>query len=77
MIVASGYVEANGINNLDRVLNELSTRGIEINDINEEKVIFLFERNNISSLRAELDSLRNVEYIKDVYLAYYSLERRR
>ena len=77
MIVGSGFVEAKGLNNLDRVLNELRTRGIEINEINEEKVVFLIERNNINSLRAELDSLREIEYIKDVYLAYYSLERTR
>ena len=77
MIVASGYVEAKGLNNLDKVLNELRTRGIEINEINEDKIVFLFERNNINSLRAELDSLRNNEYIKDVYLAYYSLESTR
>ena len=77
MIVASGYVEAKGLNNLDKVLNELRTRGIEINEINEDKIVFLFERNNIDSLRAELDSLRNIEYIKDVYLAYYSLEKSR
>jgi nitrate reductase NapAB chaperone NapD len=77
MIVASGFVEAKGLNNLNKVLNELTTRGIEINEINEEKVVFLFERNNIDSLRAELDSLRKIEYINDVYLAYYSLEKSR
>jgi hypothetical protein len=77
MIVASGYVEANGLNNLDKVLNELRTRGIDINEIKEEKVLFLFERNNINSLRAELDSLNNIDFIKDVYLSYYSLERTR
>jgi nitrate reductase NapAB chaperone NapD len=77
MIVASGYVEAKGLNNLDKVLNELRRRGIEINEINEDKIVFLFERNNINSIRAELDSLREIEYINDVYLAYYSLESTR
>lgn len=77
MVVASGYVEAKGLNNLDKVLNEMRTRGMEINEINEDKVVFLFERNNINSLRAELDSLRKIKYIKDVYLAYYSLEKTR
>jgi len=77
MIVASGFVEAKGLNNLNKVLNELTTRGIEINEINEEKVVFLIERNNINSLKAELHSLRKIAYINDVYLSYYSLERAR
>ena len=74
MIVASGFVEAKGSINLKKVLEELRTRGIEINEVNQDKVDFLIEKDNINSLRAEIDSLRNIEYIKDVYLTYYSLE---
>ena len=74
MIVASGFIEAKGSINLKKVLEELRTRGIEINEVNQDKVNFLIERDNINSLRAEIDSLKNIEYIKDVYLTYYSLE---
>ena len=74
MIVASGFVEAKGSINLKRVLEELRTRGIEINEVNQDKVNFLIEKDNINSLRAEIDSLKNIKYIKDVYLTYYSLE---
>ena len=76
MIVASGFIEANGSNNLKRVINELRTRGIEINEIDVQKVAFLIEKHDMNSLRAEIKSLRDFDYIKDVHLSYYSLEGR-
>lgn len=74
MITASGFVEAAGSINLKRVQNELKRRGMEINDIIEERIVFLCKGETIDSIKAELASLRECDYIKDVYLAYYHLQ---
>jgi nitrate reductase NapAB chaperone NapD len=74
MVVASGYVEANGLDNVERVVSELKTRGVEVNEINAEKVVFLIERENLVDVKAVLESLKKIEGVRNVYLAYYSLE---
>jgi nitrate reductase NapAB chaperone NapD len=74
MIVASGFVEANRLNDVKKVLSEFKSRCIKVNEVNQGKILFLIEKENMGALKAELDSLRNIEYVKDVYLAYYSLE---
>lgn len=74
MIVASGFVEANELNDVERVVNELKIRGIEVNEVNEEKVVFLVERETMAEVKAELDSLKDIDGVRNVYLAYYSLE---
>ncbi len=74
MIVASGFVEANELDDVERVVNELKIRGIEVNEVNEEKVVFLVERETMAAVKAELDSLKDIDGVRNVYLAYYSLE---
>lgn len=74
MVVASGYVEANGLDNVDRIVKELKTRDVEVNEINAEKVVFLIEREDMDAMKVALESLRKIEGVRNVYLAYYSLE---
>jgi len=74
MVVASGFVEVNALNDVEKVVDELKLRGIEVSSINEEKIVFLIERESNAEIKKELDSLKETEGVRSVYLAYYSLE---
>jgi len=74
MVIASGFVEVNDLGNVEKVINELKRRTVEINEVEKEKIIFLIERETIDALKAELDSLKEIEGVRSVHLAYYSLE---
>lgn len=74
MIVASGFVEVNELNDVERVIDELKIREIEVNEVKDGKIIFLIERETMAQVRTELDSLKDIEGVRGVYLAYYSLE---
>jgi nitrate reductase NapAB chaperone NapD len=74
MVVASGFVEVNGLENVENVITDLKKRGLEINDIEKVKVTFLIERDSIGSVKAELEAIRSIENVINVHLAYYSLE---
>lgn len=74
MIVASGFVEANELNDVEKVISELKIRGIEVNEVKDERIVFLVEMETVAEVKAELDSLRDINGVRNVYLAYYSLE---
>lgn len=74
MIVASGFIEANEINDVPKVVSELRIRNVEVNEIKDERIVFLIERESISEVKNSLDSLKDIDGVKNVYLAYYSLE---
>lgn len=74
MLVASGYIEAHDEGHVDIVVNDLKRRNIEVTDVNEEKVVFLIERDTTVEMKRELDTLKDVEGARGVYLTYYSLE---
>lgn len=74
MIVASGFIEINEINDVEKVVTELKTRGVEVNEIKEDKIVFLVERETASEVKKSLDSLKDIDGVRNVYLAYYSLE---
>lgn len=74
MLVASGYIEAHDEGHVDIVVNDLKRRNIEVTDVNEEKVVFLIERDTTAGMKRELDTLKDVEGARGVYLTYYSLE---
>lgn len=74
MIVASGYIEANEIKDVETVVRELQARNIEVNEVKEEKIVFLVERDTAEKVKAELDTLKDIEGVRGVYLAYFSLE---
>ncbi|MCE5195405.1 MAG: chaperone NapD [Nitrospiraceae bacterium] len=74
MVFASGFVEINDINEIDKLKEELKSRSIIVDETKEEKIIFLVERETIGDVKKTLDELRDVDGIRSVYLAYYSLE---
>lgn len=74
MIIASGFVEANEQKDVEAVIKILKAKGIEIGDINEEKIVYLIERETSDLVKLELDSLKDIEGVRNVYLTYFSLE---
>ncbi len=74
MIVAGGFVEVNGITNITKIVGELQRRGMNIDEVESEKILFLMERDTIDSVKTELNSLRDIDQVKNVHLTYYSLE---
>ncbi len=74
MIVASGFIEVEGEVNIENVVDELKKRNLEINEILKTKIVFLIERETIGAVKSELDLLKKISGVKNVHLAYYSLE---
>jgi len=73
MVFASGYIEANELRDIDKITNSLRVRDIEVSDINGEKVVFLIERETPEEIRKELDSLKDIEGVRNAYLIYFTL----
>lgn len=74
MIVASGFIEVNDIKDVEGVVSELIVRGVEVNEVKNGKIVFLVERETVSDVKNSLDSLKDIDGVRNVYLAYYSLE---
>ncbi len=74
MIFASGFIEMNSIEDIERIKEELNLRRIEVTDIKDNRVVFLIERERVSQVKEYLESLKDVEGVLNVYLSYYSLE---
>ncbi len=74
VIIASGFVEVNELRDIELVINSLKERGIEVGEVNEEKIVYLIERETPSLVRKEIECLKDIEGIRNVYLTYFSLE---
>lgn len=74
MLVASGYVEVNEPGEVEGVKAALSAENIEITNAEDEKIVFLIERDQAKEVKAALDLLKEIPGVRTVYLAYYSLE---
>ncbi len=74
MVVASGFIETNQADDAEKVARELRLREVEVSDIKGEKIVFLVEREAVSEVKTTLDSLKDIDGVRSVYLAYYSLE---
>jgi nitrate reductase NapAB chaperone NapD len=74
VIVASGFVETFDEDHTAPVADELRGRNIEVKGAENEKVVFLVERETVGQVKAALDSLKDIPGVRSVYLAYYSLE---
>jgi nitrate reductase NapAB chaperone NapD len=74
MIFASGVVEITGGLNINSIVNVLKSRGLEIDNIEGEKVIFQIERNTIGDVKSEMNLLKGLDGINNVHITYYSLE---
>jgi nitrate reductase NapAB chaperone NapD len=74
VVIASGFVEVNGINNIEKIVGELKRRKVNIDEIESEKILFLMEKDTVDAVKTEINSLRGLENIKNVHLTYYSIE---
>lgn len=74
MVFASGFIESNAIDDNEKVMRELDRKNIEANAVNGEKITFLIERNTFSEVKKEIDTLKDIDGVRSVYLAYYSIE---
>jgi nitrate reductase NapAB chaperone NapD len=73
MTVASGFVVANEPADVKNVVESLKAGNIEVNDIKEDRITFLIERETVNEVKSVLDSLKDIDGVRSVYLAYYSL----
>lgn len=73
MYIASGYVEANETGEVQKVVDAFKERNIEVNGINEEKIVFIIERQTSGEVKTELDALRDINGVRNVYLSYFTL----
>lgn len=76
MVAAGGYMELSGTHNIGNIVNELKRRDISINDISDERIMFLIERENIDVVKSEISLLKGMADVKSVHLTYYSVEDR-
>ena len=74
MIVASGFIETNRIEDIDAIVSELKRKDIEVSEIKDDKIVFLIEKETSDEVKKMLDSLKYIEGVRNVYLAYFSLE---
>ncbi|MBI5409866.1 MAG: hypothetical protein HZA14_10915 [Nitrospirae bacterium] len=74
MVVASGFIETNELNDVERVADDLKARSIEVNEINNDKIVFLIERDTMAQVKSEFEPLKDIAGVKNVHLAYYSIE---
>lgn len=71
MIIASGFLETNEPADNGKVIWTLREQEVEVKD---EKIVFLIERETSSEVKSVLDSLKDIEGVRNVYLAFYSIE---
>lgn len=74
MVIASGFIEVNKLSEVEQIINELRIRNIEINEINNEKIVFLIERETMDKVKKDFESLKDINGAKNVHLAYFSIE---
>ncbi len=74
MVIASGFIEANDLNDVDGIVSNLKVKDIEVNEINADKIVFLIERETMKQIKTDIAPLRNIEGVRNVHVAYYSIE---
>jgi nitrate reductase NapAB chaperone NapD len=74
MVFASGFIEVEDIDMLSEVENEVRDRSVEVSGIHQDRILFLIERENSTDTKRALESLKVIKGVRNVYLAYFSLE---
>ena len=74
MVVASGFVEVNGLVNVEKIVNELQKRGMRVDEVESVKILFLMEKDTIDSVKTEINSLKDLDEVKTAHLTYCSFE---
>jgi len=74
MIIASGFVELNDTNDIERIIGDLIAHGVEVSETKDGRIVFLIEKESTEEIKRTLDSLKEIDGIRNVNLAYYTLE---
>jgi nitrate reductase NapAB chaperone NapD len=74
MVVASGFIEVAKLSEMEQIINEVRMRKIEINEINNDKIVFLIERETMDKVKKDFEPLKDINGVKNVHLAYFSIE---
>ncbi|MDX9714275.1 MAG: chaperone NapD [Dissulfurispiraceae bacterium] len=74
MVVASGFMEVNSTDDIKAVTDELASRQVEVDTVENDKIVFLIERDSLGDAKAAFEQLKYIDGVRNVYLAYYSLD---
>jgi nitrate reductase NapAB chaperone NapD len=74
MVIASGFVEADGPEDVAQVAEEMQRRAVEVHQRQGRTLIFLLECPTVAEAKAQVEALKDIRGVAQVYLAYYSLE---
>lgn len=74
MVVASGIVKVDKTSSAEEMVSELKRRGMEVDDFETEHIIFIIRKETLEDVKREIDSIKNLSDVKNVYITYYSLE---
>ncbi len=72
MIVASGFLVIDEAFK-SSILEELKNRGVELQGVKDEKIVFLAEGESAGELKSRMEGLQGIEGVQGVYLTYFSL----
>jgi nitrate reductase NapAB chaperone NapD len=59
------------------VTENLTTKGLQITGIEDEKITFRIQQSSMDRIGNKLDSMRKMQFVRDVNLLYYSIERKK
>jgi len=74
-IVAIGLLEAEELGRVKTVTDKMTTKGLQITGVENDKITFRMQHDNMDGIGNELDSMRRMQFVRDVNLLYYSIER--
>lgn len=74
MVYASGYIEIDSEERIVAIEEILKGSDIEVSGRHQDRIVFLIERENSAETKRVLESLKDIEGVRNVYLAYFSLE---
>ncbi|CUS96744.1 chaperone NapD [Candidatus Chrysopegis kryptomonas] len=74
MIIASGHIELNTEDDMNRVLEELKRRNVEVPFYSSGKILYVVEGESERQVKIVIEKLREIEGVREVFLSYYSLD---
>jgi nitrate reductase NapAB chaperone NapD len=74
MIIASGHIELNTEDDMNRVLEELKRRNVEVPFYGSGKILYVVEGESERQVKIVIEKLREIEGVREVFLSYYSLD---
>ncbi len=74
MVFASGFIEVDSTEVIGKVECAVRVSDIEVPAIHQDRILYLIERETSAEAKKVIESLKEIEGVKNVYLAYFSLE---